>query len=138
LTLGKQLKFKCDLEKKTFKITFASTVNPQKYTEIMQLITENPKSTVISFSPKNGDRTLLYSGDNLTEFYPNCVLKKEMKSVGIAMGYWLDGRGIGVRLPAREMDFSLLHNVQTTSQTHSASRSVGSRDIFSRRKAAYE
>jgi hypothetical protein len=45
-------------------------------------------------------------------------------SVGIAMDYGLDGRGIGVRVPVEE-NFSPFHVVQTGSGAHPASYPMG-------------
>jgi hypothetical protein len=42
-------------------------------------------------------------------------------SVGIATGYGLDDRMIGVRFPAGATNFSLHHRVQTGSGAHPAS-----------------
>jgi hypothetical protein len=56
--------------------------------------------------------------------------------VGIANGYGLDDRMMGVRLPAGAGNFSLRHHVQTGSGTHPASYPMGTRDSFSGRKAA--
>jgi hypothetical protein len=46
-------------------------------------------------------------------------------SDGIASGYGLDGRGVGVRSLAGVRDFSLLHSVQTGSGAQPASYAVG-------------
>jgi hypothetical protein len=46
-------------------------------------------------------------------------------SVGIATGYWLDDRMIGIRFPAGAGNFSLRHRVQTGSGVHPASYPVG-------------
>jgi hypothetical protein len=45
-------------------------------------------------------------------------------SVGIATGYGLDDRGVGVRVPVGS-EFSLLHVVQTGSGVHPASYPMG-------------
>jgi hypothetical protein len=49
------------------------------------------------------------------------------------MGYGLDGRG---SIPGRGKIFFLLHSVQTESETHPASYSMGTRDKFPTEKAA--
>jgi hypothetical protein len=47
-------------------------------------------------------------------------------SVGIALGYWLDGRGSGVRFPAGARNFSLHHRcVQNSSGAHPTSYPMG-------------
>jgi hypothetical protein len=45
--------------------------------------------------------------------------------VGIAAGYRLDGRMIGVRFPAGAGNFSLRHHVQTGTEAHPASCAIG-------------
>jgi hypothetical protein len=50
-------------------------------------------------------------------------------SVGIATGYGLDDRGVGVRVSVRS-NFSLLHVVQTGSGVHPASYPIGTKDSF--------
>jgi hypothetical protein len=57
-------------------------------------------------------------------------------SVGIASGYGLDDRMIGVRFPAEVGNFSLHHRVQTGSGTHPASYPMGTRGSFLGNKAA--
>jgi hypothetical protein len=62
------------------------------------------------------DVVLKYRGN-----LPFCVtLQSRGSSVSIATGYGPDGRGIGVRFPAVERNFSL-HSVQTGSWAKSAS-----------------
>jgi hypothetical protein len=56
-------------------------------------------------------------------------------AVGIAIGYWLDGRGVGVRVPLG-VRYSLLHVVQTGSGAHLASYSICTGSSFPRNKAA--
>jgi hypothetical protein len=56
-------------------------------------------------------------------------------SVGIALGYGLDGRGSRVRFPARVGNFSLHHRVQNGSGADPASYSMGSRGSFPGSKA---
>jgi hypothetical protein len=51
--------------------------------------------------------------------------------VGIATGYGLDDRGVGVRIPVGQ-EFSLLHVVQTVSGTHPASYAMGTGVSFLR------
>jgi hypothetical protein len=57
-------------------------------------------------------------------------------SVGIATGYGLDDRMIGVRFPAGAENFSLPYLVQTGSGAHPASYPVVTRGFLSRGKAA--
>jgi hypothetical protein len=45
--------------------------------------------------------------------------------IGIATGYGLDDRRIGVRVPRWGQEFSLLHVVQTGSVVHPTSYSMG-------------
>jgi hypothetical protein len=51
------------------------------------------------------------------------------------MGYGLDGRGIGVRVPV-EKNFSVSHDVQAGSGTHPASYPMGIGGYFLRCKTA--
>jgi hypothetical protein len=51
-------------------------------------------------------------------------------SVGIALGYGLDGRGSRVRFPAGAGNFSLHHIVQNGSGAHPASYPLGIRGSF--------
>jgi hypothetical protein len=51
-------------------------------------------------------------------------------SVGIATGYGVDDRMIGVRLPVGAGNFSLRHRVQTGSGDHSAFYPVGTGGCF--------
>jgi hypothetical protein len=46
-------------------------------------------------------------------------------SVGIATGYGLDDRMIGIRIPAEAGNFFLRHRVQTGSEAHLASYPMG-------------
>jgi hypothetical protein len=57
-------------------------------------------------------------------------------SVGIAMGYMLDGLGIEVRFPARARDLSLLHSFQTGSGVQPAPYLKGNGGSFSWIKVA--
>jgi hypothetical protein len=57
-------------------------------------------------------------------------------SVGIALGYGLDGRGSGVRFPSGAGNFSLHHRVQKDSGAHPASYPMGTRSSFPGGKAA--
>jgi hypothetical protein len=45
-------------------------------------------------------------------------------SVGIATGYGMDGRGNGVRFPAKARDLSLLNSIQTGSEAHRISETL--------------
>jgi hypothetical protein len=54
-------------------------------------------------------------------------------SVGIAAGYWLDGRG---SIPGKGKIFSLFHSVQTGKGAQPASYLMGTGDDFPRGKAA--
>jgi hypothetical protein len=56
--------------------------------------------------------------------------------VGIALGYGLDDRGSGVRLPAGAGNFSLYYRVQNGSGAHPASYPIGNRGFFPGGKAA--
>jgi hypothetical protein len=56
-------------------------------------------------------------------------------SVGIATGYVLDGRGVGVRVPVGAR-FSPLHVVQTDYGAHPASYLIGTEGSFPVCKAA--
>jgi hypothetical protein len=58
-----------------------------------------------------------------------------VSSDGIATGYWLDGRGVGVRVQVR-VEFSPLHVVQTASGAHPASYPVGTGGSFPAFKVA--
>jgi hypothetical protein len=51
-------------------------------------------------------------------------MRRRDSAVGIATGYQLDGRGVGVRVPARERSF-FFQVVQTGSWAHLASNSMG-------------
>jgi hypothetical protein len=55
--------------------------------------------------------------------------------VGIATGYGLDDRGVGVRVPVRP-EFSLLHVVQTGSGAHPTSYPIGTGGSFPGGKVA--
>jgi hypothetical protein len=57
-------------------------------------------------------------------------------SVGIATGYGLEDRMIGVRFPAGAANFSLLYGVQTGSGAHPASYPMGSGGSYPGGKAA--
>jgi hypothetical protein len=54
--------------------------------------------------------------------------------VGIATGYGLDDRGVGVQVPV-EQKFSLLHVVQTGSGVHPISYPIGTGGSFPGGKA---
>jgi hypothetical protein len=64
-------------------------------------------------------------------FYKSCD-----SSVGIALGYGLDGRGSGFRFPAEAGNFSSHHRVQNRSGAHPASYPMGMRSSFPGGKAA--
>jgi hypothetical protein len=55
--------------------------------------------------------------------------------VGIAAGYGLNDRGVGVRVPMGEK-FSLLHVVQTATGVHPTSYTIGTGGSFPGGKAA--
>jgi hypothetical protein len=57
-------------------------------------------------------------------------------SVGIALGYGLDDRGSGVRIPMRAGNFSLHHRVQDGSMAHPVSYPMGTVGSFPGGKAA--
>jgi hypothetical protein len=63
-------------------------------------------------------------------------LKDRDSSLGIATGYGLDDRVIGVRFPEGAGNFSLRHHVQTGSGDHPASYPMGTGGSFSPGKAA--
>jgi hypothetical protein len=74
-------------------------------------------------------------------FMPRCLIKHRdnfsfTPSVGIATGYGLDGRGVGVRVPVGETDFSLLHDVQTRSGAQPGDYTTGTGEYFPGDKAA--
>jgi hypothetical protein len=54
------------------------------------------------------------------------LLMSQDISVGIAMGYRLAGRPAEFCFPAGARDFSLLHSIWTSSETHQAPYPVGS------------
>jgi hypothetical protein len=62
--------------------------------------------------------------------------RKQLYSVGIALGYGLDDRGSRVRFPAGAGNFSLHHRVQNGSGAHPPSYPTGSGGSFPRGKAA--
>jgi hypothetical protein len=57
---------------------------------------------------------------DLTQHFLVCTIYGRDSVVGIATGYWLDDRGVGVRAPVMSQ-FSLLDVVQTSSGAHPAS-----------------
>jgi hypothetical protein len=57
-------------------------------------------------------------------------------SVSTETDYWLDGRGIGVRLQAEASDLSVPHSVQTDPEGHPTSYSMGGGGTFPGSKAA--
>jgi hypothetical protein len=67
--------------------------------------------------------------------FMSCHQSRE-SSVGIALGYGLDGRGSRVRFPAGARNFSLHHRVQNGSGAHPASYPMGTRGSFRGSKAA--
>jgi hypothetical protein len=62
--------------------------------------------------------------------------KSRDRSVGIALGYGLDGQGSRVRFPEGAGNFSLHHRVQNGSGDHSVSYPMGTRGSFPGGKAA--
>jgi hypothetical protein len=60
---------------------------------------------------------------------------KPDSAVGIATSYWLDDRGVGVRVPVGQ-EFSLLHVVQTGSEVHPTSYPMGTGGSFPGDKVA--
>jgi hypothetical protein len=60
----------------------------------------------------------------------NRALKSRDNSVGIALGYRLDGRGSRDRFPARAGNFSLHYYVQNGSGDHPAPYPLGTRGSF--------
>jgi hypothetical protein len=65
-----------------------------------------------------------------------CPLRSRDSAVGIAIGYGLDDRGVGVRLPVVGSRITLLHVVQTGSGVHPASYPMSTRGSFPRVKRA--
>jgi hypothetical protein len=65
---------------------------------------------------------LLFTFLYIIDFRVSRWLTADVNSVGIAMGYRLDGRG---SILGRDKISSLLHSVQTGSGAHSASYSTG-------------
>jgi hypothetical protein len=74
--------------------------------------------------------------DNFAFTFYIIIIKSRDSSVGIALGYRLDGRGSRVRFPARAGNFSLHYRVQTGSGAHPASYPMGTRGSFPGGKAA--
>jgi hypothetical protein len=56
-------------------------------------------------------------------------------AVGIATGYWLGSRGIGVPFPAGARDFSLPYSIHTGSGAQSTSSPMGTGGSLPRGKA---
>jgi hypothetical protein len=75
-----------------------------------------------------------------TEIIEKCrILHKEKSrdnSVGIATGYGLEDRMIGVQFPAGDANFSLHHQVQTGSGVYPVSYPMDTRASFTGGKAA--
>jgi hypothetical protein len=69
---------------------------------------------------------------DIWDIFRRACLRRESRdsSVGIALGYGLDGRGSRVRFPAGAENFSLHHRVQNGSGTHPASYPMGTRGSF--------
>jgi hypothetical protein len=67
--------------------------------------------------------------------YPSHFAVNRDNAVGIATGYGLDDRGVGVRVPVGSR-ISLLHVVQTGSEVHPTSYPMGTGGSFPRGKAA--
>jgi hypothetical protein len=63
-------------------------------------------------------------------FMVNLVTRVQDSSVGMATSYRLDGRRIGVRLPARAANSSLLQSIQTDSGAHLISCLMGTEGSF--------
>jgi hypothetical protein len=61
---------------------------------------------------------------------------RSVTKLGIATGYGLDDRMIGVRFPAEAGNFSPRHRVQTASGAHPASYPMGAGGSFPGGKAA--
>jgi hypothetical protein len=62
-------------------------------------------------------------------------MKSRVSSVGIALGYGLDGRGSRVRFPAGAGNTSLHHRIQNGSGAHPASYQTGTSGSFPGGKA---
>jgi hypothetical protein len=63
-------------------------------------------------------------------------VKSPHSSVGIALGYWLDDRMIGIRIPAGAGSFSLRHRVQVGCGAHPASYPMDTGGCFPGGKVA--
>jgi hypothetical protein len=89
--------------------------------------------------PENAYRILyiyIYTWMLCDFLIPGARSKSRDSSVGIALGYELDGRGSRVRFPVGVANFSLHHRVQTGSGAHPASYPMGTRCSFPGCKAA--
>jgi hypothetical protein len=72
----------------------------------------------------------------INKFSFKCQLSPRDSSVGMALDYWLDGRGSRVRFPEGARNFSLHHRVQNGSGAHTASYPMGTRGSYPGGKAA--
>jgi hypothetical protein len=90
--------------------------NPEDHTFIINYHRENLKNKILSFKSVSFHVVTLL----LTESWES--------SVGIVTGHGMDGRGIGVRFPAR--DLSLFHKVQIGSGAQPTSYTMGTRGLF--------
>jgi hypothetical protein len=61
----------------------------------------------------------------------NTTCQRMVLKIEGATGYMLDGQG---SIPVRTKDFSLLHNIQTSSGAHPASCTMGTGESFPRVK----
>jgi hypothetical protein len=58
-------------------------------------------------------------------YQSNVTVRSRDNEVGIATDYGLDDRGVAVRVPISQEEFSLFHVVQTGSGVHRSSYSMG-------------
>jgi hypothetical protein len=72
------------------------------------------------------------------KFLPIFIIISRNGSVGIATGFGLDDRMIGVRFPVAAVNFSHGHLVHTGSEAHPASYPIGTGASFPGDKAAGE
>jgi hypothetical protein len=89
---------------------------------------------MLHLTRSRGTRFDLQQSQDLSSLYHN--QKSRDSSVGIALGYGLDGRGSKFRVPAGAGNFSLHHRVQDGSGAHPASYPMGTRGFFPGGKAA--
>jgi hypothetical protein len=74
--------------------------------------------------------SVLHNSEYFQLAFFSVVNKSRDSSVGIALGYGLDGRGSRVRFPAGAGNFSLHHRVHSGSGTHPTSYAIGTGGLF--------